>query len=182
MTSSRFGPTFRSVFIVSPLVRVWESGLWGKVYASLVACLAFATTDIYFTLLPALVGANILDWWEGRRVARKRDVYHPFLNTVGWQSKLGGIGYTALVRYMEGWTASHGPGSTYGYVAAVLTLMLIAADLESVSRKRAARGAPPLPLMGPLLRWIRSIPIPKPAAAEVILPPVEAPAEPPAGG
>jgi hypothetical protein len=160
--------------LVQPLERVAaDTPFWGWVLAWTGSFWQWLRGDAFSTLLVLIVAVAFCDYYYGVKTARLSQQFNPLLAQRGWHGKMSGLVLLLAIRLFEGWTAASGLVDTKGAVATALGIALLSVDLQSIAHHREGFGATPIPVLSPVLAWVRSF-------AGVKLPPPRETSAPPA--
>lgn len=151
--------------LIQPIERVVaDTPFWGWVIALLGSSWQWISGDAFTTLLLLIVGVAACDYYYGTKAAFLNDRFSPQMARRGWHGKMSGIVLLLAVRLFEGWASLAHYVDSRGSVATLLGIALLSVDLQSIAHHREAFGAAPLPVLGPILAWMRSLgPIKEPS-------------------
>lgn len=144
--------------LVQPLDRLTaETPFWGWVIAVLGAAWQWLRGDAFTNLLLLIIAVAACDYYYGTRAASINGRFSPQLARRGWHGKMSGIVLLLAVRLFEGWASMAQFVDSRGSVATLLGIALLSVDLQSIAHHRESFGAAPLPVLGPILAWMRTI-------------------------
>ena len=144
--------------LIQPLERLTaETPFWGWVIALLGSSWQWLSGDAFTTLLLLIVGVAACDYYYGTKAAFLNDRFSPQMARRGWHGKMSGIVLLLAVRLFEGWASLAHYIASRGSVATLLGIALLSVDLQSIAHHRESFGAAPIPVLGPILAWMRTI-------------------------
>ncbi len=144
--------------LIQPLERLAaDTPFWGWVVALLGSTWQWVTGDAFTTLLLLIVGVAACDYYYGTKAAFLNDRFSPQMARRGWHGKMSGIVLLLAVRLFEGWASLAHYIDSRGSVATLLGIALLSVDLQSIAHHRESFGAAPIPVLGPVLAWMRTI-------------------------
>lgn len=155
-TDRRPAPLLCAAFL-SPIGRLDEAPVWGKIAAGLLAGLQLVLGAPLLQLLLLLSAMSLLDYLLGAEVARRRGEYDPHLARAGMIGKASGVVLAFVVWVSEVILANAGLVDTHGALATALAVALLAVEIESYDRHREALTGKPTPLLRPVLEFLRVI-------------------------
>lgn len=153
--------------LVQPVERLAaDTPFWGWVVALLGSTWQWLAGDAFTTLLLLIVSVAGCDYYYGTKAAYLNGQFSPQMARRGWHGKMSGIVLLLAVRLFEGWASLAHYVDSRGSVATLLGIALLSVDLQSIAHHREAFGAAPIPVLGPILAWMRTIgPIREPSAS-----------------
>lgn len=159
--------------LIQPLERLTaDTPFWGWVIAFLGSAWQWLAGDAFTTLLLLIVGVAACDYYYGTRAAFLNDRFSPQAARRGWHGKMSGLVLLLAVRLFEGWASLAHYVDSRGSVATLLGIALLSVDLQSIAHHRESFGAAPIPVLGPVLAWMRTI---GPVKAPPVSPRLEVP-------
>lgn len=176
--SNSFAPVKQ--LLTQPLDRLAaDTPFWGWIIALLGSAWQWLSQDAFTTLLVLIVGVAACDYYYGTKAAFLNDRFSPQMARRGWHGKMSGIVLLLAVRLFEGWASRADYIDSRGSVATLLGIALLSVDLQSIAHHRESFGAAPIPVLGPVLAWMRTIGPVKapPLTPRLEVPPSRAPRE-----
>jgi hypothetical protein len=157
----RFDPTNGTTrlwkVLASPLERLDDAPLWGRVLAALGFVWQLLRSDRFAGAAALVVLCGVVDYFVGVRAATSQGRYDPRVAHAGAMGKMSGILLLLLVRAVEGWLLAQSFLDTKGGIATALAVSLIAVDLQSIAHHRETFGARPIPVISNILGWLQAL-------------------------
>jgi hypothetical protein len=103
--------------------------------------------------------ASLADWYYGRQLAHKECRFKSEVAAYGWHAKGGVLLSIMIIRGIEAWlTGLPEPFAvdTQGFISAAIAISVICDELDSVDDNLRALGGRGIPLISPLLHWLRN--------------------------
>ncbi len=166
-TVHRFNGSALIGVVLSPLERLGEVPVWGRIIALLLALCQFVATDAFGSAIAIVLLASVVDYCVGAYAAKARGEWKPELARSGAMGKVSGLGLLVLIRILEWFASAQGLIESNGALATLVAVSLIAVDLQSIAHHRESFGARPIPFLSALFKWIEQLlssRLPDPAA------------------
>lgn len=156
-TLSDAAASFRAL-LVQPVARLSEeTPFWGWGIAVAGSAWQWLRGDAFTLLLLLIVGVAACDYYYGTKSAFLNGTFSPQAARRGWHGKMSGIVLLLAVRLFEGWASMAQYVESRGSVSTLLGIALLSVDLQSIAHHRESFGAAPIPVLGPILSWVRTI-------------------------